>query len=170
MREEIERHHTATTYIVVENSTLLLWHTSLRMWLPPGGHCEKNEHPVETAIREAKEETGFNVQILEQPPLLRCEKPKSIEPPRVILLEDIERKDQPFHQHIDHVYFSKPIGKIVLSSSIPHGICEWVNLKQLTNQLSLVEPTGRSVMVAEDVRLLGIQAIETLERLEQTTC
>ena len=52
----MERHHTATAYVVSKGHTLLLWHNFLQMWLPPGGHSEVNEHPVETAIREAQEE------------------------------------------------------------------------------------------------------------------
>ena len=62
----MERHHTATAYVVSKGHTLLLWHSFLKMGLPPGGHCEANEHPVETAIREAKEETDFTIEIMEQ--------------------------------------------------------------------------------------------------------
>ncbi len=40
----------------------------LRPWPPgwelPGGHCEPDEDPAETAAREASEETGFEVRIL----------------------------------------------------------------------------------------------------------
>ena len=156
----MERHHTATAYVVSKGHTLLLWHSFLKMWLPPGGHCEANEHPVETAIREAKEETDFTVEIMEQKPILISDNPQTLEAPRVILLEDIDREDQPIHQHIDHVYFSTPIAEISFKKPIPHGPSQWVSLNQLDNNLSLIDPSGRSVIVAEDVRLLGIEAIK----------
>ena len=35
------------------------------LWLAPGGKMEKNEAPVETAIREVREETGLTLQSLE---------------------------------------------------------------------------------------------------------
>ncbi|MFL2635924.1 MAG: NUDIX domain-containing protein, partial [Tepidiformaceae bacterium] len=108
----MERHHTATAYVVSKGHTLLLWHNFLKMWLPPGGHSEVNEHPVETAIREAQEETALTVKIITQNPILISDNPQTIEAPRVILLENIDRKDQPPHQHIDHVYFSVPTSDV----------------------------------------------------------
>ena len=130
------------------------------MWLPPGGHCEANEHPVETAMREAKEETDFNVEIIAKKPILISDNPQIIEAPRVILLENIDREDQPLHQHIDHVYFSVPTSEVVFDLPIPHGPSRWVPLNQLDKKFSLIDPSGRSVIVAEDVRLLGIEAIK----------
>ncbi len=130
------------------------------MWLPPGGHSEVNEHPVETAIREAKEETSLTVEIIAQNPILISGNPKTIEAPRVILLENIDREDQPPHQHIDHVYFSVPTSDVSFEEPIPHGPSQWIPLNQLENNFSLIDPSGRSVIVAEDVRLLGIEAIK----------
>tara|TARA_B100000029_G_C17558910_1_gene952639 strand:+ start:1269 stop:1754 length:486 start_codon:yes stop_codon:yes gene_type:complete len=156
----VERHHTATAYVVSQGHTLLLWHNFLRMWLPPGGHSEVNEHPVETAIREAKEETSLTVEIIAQNPILISGNPKTIEAPRVILLENIDREDQPPHQHIDHVYFSVPTSDVSFEEPIPHGPSQWIPLNQLENNFSLIDPSGRSVIVAEDVRLLGIEAIK----------
>jgi len=86
MPPAVERHHTATAYVVTRGQTLLLWHGKLGMWLPPGGHCEPNEHPVEAAEREALEESGFEVDVIAPEGLLRCEGPAVIPPPAVILL------------------------------------------------------------------------------------
>ena len=60
----MERQFTATLYIFFEGKTLLHCHPKLGKWVPPGGHLEPNETPPEAAIREAKEETGLDVAIL----------------------------------------------------------------------------------------------------------
>lgn len=156
---EFERHHTATAYVVAGEWTLLLWHHKLKMWLPPGGHLEANEDPVQGARREALEESGFAVEVIAPPDLLVCEGPGVLPPPAVILIEDIVRADQPFHQHIDHVYFTRAIGRVDFAAPIPHGDHRWVTAAELAAAFSLPAPDGTLVPVAEDVRLLGIRAL-----------
>lgn len=155
----VERHHTATAYVVSDAHTLLLWHQRLRMWLPPGGHCEPNEDPVQAALREAQEESGLVVDVIAPPELLVCEGPQVLPPPAVILVEDIVRDDQPFHQHIDHVYFTKAAASADFAAATPHGPHRWVDGATLRLPFSLPAPDGTLVPVAEDVRLLGIRAI-----------
>ncbi len=157
--EVLERHHTGTAYVVAEERTLLLWHTKLGMWLPPGGHSEPNEDPVQTACREALEEAGLEVEVIAPPDLLACASPKVLPPPAVILIENITREDQPFHQHIDHVYFTRATGAVDFAAAIPHGPCRWVDAEALAGAFSLPAPDGTLVPVTEDVRLLGVRAL-----------
>jgi ADP-ribose pyrophosphatase YjhB (NUDIX family) len=158
--EPIARHFTATAYIVSAGRTLLLWHRKLGMWLPPGGHCELNEDPVQAACREAEEESGLSVEIIAPRDLLVCDGPVVLPPPAVILIEDIIRVDQPFHQHIDNVYFARPLAEPVeFEAPIPAGVHRWVSTAELESAFSLQTPDGTLVAVAEDVRLLGIRAI-----------
>ncbi|MGI8927113.1 MAG: NUDIX hydrolase [Tepidiformaceae bacterium] len=154
-----ERHHTATAYVVSGGRTLLLWHGKLAMWLPPGGHCEPNEDPVQAATREALEESGQAVEIIAPPGLIACVGPAVLPPPAVILIEDIVRPDQPFHQHIDHVYYTRALAPIDFDAPIPHGAHRWVTARELGAAFSLPGADGTLVPVAEDVRLLGIRAI-----------
>jgi len=156
---EVERHYTATAYVVSNSHTLLLWHGRLRMWLPPGGHCEPNEDPVQAALREAEEESGLTVEVIAPPNMLVCDGPEVLPPPAVILIEDIVRDDQPFHQHIDHVYFTRSSVRANFDAPIPHGPHLWVDAAMLESPFSLPAPDGTLVPVAEDVRLLGIRAI-----------
>jgi 8-oxo-dGTP pyrophosphatase MutT (NUDIX family) len=159
----IERHHTATAYVVGQGRTLLLWHARLRMWLPPGGHCEPNEDPVSAAIREAREESGLDVAVIPPPGLIAVARPQVLPPPAVILLEDIVRDDQPFHQHIDHVYYTRALGGVDFDAPIPHGIHSWVDIARLEASFALPAPDGSLVEVAEDVRQLGVRAILAAE-------
>ncbi|MBI2765010.1 MAG: NUDIX domain-containing protein [Chloroflexi bacterium] len=154
-----ERHYTATAYVVSRDRTLLLWHGKLGMWLPPGGHCEPNEDPVQAAEREVLEESGLCVAVIPPAGMLACRGPAILPPPVVILVEDIVRADQPFHQHIDCVYFTRAIEPIDFEAPIPHGIHRWVTAGELGAAFSLPAPDGTLVEVAEDVRLLGIRAI-----------
>ena len=160
MTEPIERHFTATAYIVSQGRTLLLWHRKLGMWLPPGGHCEPNEDPVQAARREAEEESGLAVEIIAPRDLLVCVGPLVLPPPVVILVEDIVRADQPFHQHIDNVYFTRPVIEPVdFTAPIPAGVHRWVLREELASTFSMESPDGTLVLVAEDVRKLGVRAI-----------
>lgn len=41
-----------------------MYNKKLNKWLQPGGHIEKSETPIETAMREVLEETGIKVKIV----------------------------------------------------------------------------------------------------------
>jgi len=62
-----EKHFTSSVWILTKNNPkkmLLLHHKKLGKWLQPGGHIEQHENPIETAIREVKEETGIDISFL----------------------------------------------------------------------------------------------------------
>lgn len=112
MREAgIRRHFTVATFVLDtwggEPRLLLLFHRKLQRWLPPGGHVNENELPDEAAVREVFEETGVRVELVGEKALpadpVGC--PRQLVIPQGIQLEDIE----PGHQHIDLVYFARPI-------------------------------------------------------------
>lgn len=54
-------HITGSALVAAPDGRLLfLWHGKLHRWLQPGGHSDPHEHdPLETALREATEETGL---------------------------------------------------------------------------------------------------------------
>ena len=157
---KFERHFTATGYVVARGRTLLLWHHRLRMWLPPGGHLEPNEDPVQGALREILEETALVAEVIRPSGLLEVTEPLVVPPPEVILIEDIVRDDQPFHQHIDHVYFARAVSAADFGAPIPHGVAGWFEAADLGAAFSLPAPDGTLVPVAEDVRLLGLRALQ----------
>ena len=159
----VERHFTSTAYIVSGGRTLLLWHTKLRMWLPPGGHCEPNEDPIQAAVREAREESGLDVLVIVPPDMPQVEHPLLLPPPAVVGIFDIDIPGQPFHQHIDFVYYTRPLTPVDFDATIPTGPHRWLDTTTLETSFSLPSPDGTLVAVAEDVRILGIRAIAAAE-------
>ena len=60
---------TVAIFVVHDGKVLLIHHRKLDKWLPLGGHIELDEDPEQAALREAKEESGLDVELLgERPP------------------------------------------------------------------------------------------------------
>ena len=59
-------HFTGSAWIVSPDRSMVLMthHRKLNMWLQLGGHADGTEDLISVAIREAKEESGFNEFIL----------------------------------------------------------------------------------------------------------
>ena len=63
--QEGEKHYTATVFVVSQKNPrkfLLTHHIKYDKWMPPGGHIEAMENPVEAAVREVKEESNVDIQ------------------------------------------------------------------------------------------------------------
>jgi 8-oxo-dGTP diphosphatase len=54
----------ASGYLVHEGKVLLVHNKSNNKWVPPGGHLENDETPDQAVIREVKEETSLDVEII----------------------------------------------------------------------------------------------------------
>lgn len=64
--------HIVTYSVVYDPSTrkiLMTDHKKAEMWLCPGGHIDVDEHPKDSAIREAKEELGQDFELLFDEPV-----------------------------------------------------------------------------------------------------
>ena len=171
------RHFTATGFVVQGDRTLLHWHQRLQQWMPPGGHIEPHEDPVQAVLREIREETGVTADVIPSVPALPFAYPGQVQPPYTILLEDSLEPGEP-HQHIDLIYFcrlldSLPAERRGADDDRPAGDFHWVDEATLrTNQpldlpvrqAGLAACPPRRVPIAEDVRLLAITAIETARR------
>jgi 8-oxo-dGTP pyrophosphatase MutT (NUDIX family) len=102
---EVTRHFTATTYVVRDGKVLLHLHRRQKIWLPPGGHIERDELPEDAARREIEEETGLRLRLHSEFEAERLSEEMGadvVPQPAFILVEDIN----PFHQHIDFTYFA----------------------------------------------------------------
>lgn len=104
MLDQPIRHFTVAVFVIHQRRVLLLFHPRLGRWLPPGGHVEPNELPDQAAAREVDEETGVRVELVGGRGVA-VDRPRQLVLPAGIQLEDIE----PGHQHIDLVYFARPV-------------------------------------------------------------
>ena len=146
----ITRDFTATTFVVENGCTLLLHHRKLGIWVPPGGHIDPNELPHHAALREVREETGLDAELIARGHMLGDV--EVLPQPHYILLEDIT----PGHQHIDLIYFARVIG-----GNLAHAEREAINARWYSWE-DLDEPD-----IAEDMRELGRQAIASVGTLER---
>lgn len=129
-----QRQFTSTVFIFHEDKVLLIFHKKLQKWLPPGGHMNPNELPTECAIREAKEETGLDVELVSQENIWVNNKwnGKSFERPYMCLLEDIPAiNGDAAHQHIDFIYLGKPIGGTLIFNEEETEKLRWFTLEDV---------------------------------------
>ncbi len=142
---EITRHFTATTFVVNQGKTLLHLHRSLKMWLPPGGHIDRDELPHVAALREVKEETGLDVDLIHAEPSIHSENAQELPGPRHLLLENIN----PSHQHIDMIYFARADSFDVTPDAGESIELRWFSERDLEDDI-----------IENDIRLLGKEAIQ----------
>jgi 8-oxo-dGTP pyrophosphatase MutT (NUDIX family) len=153
--QQIIRHFTATGYVVINESILLHWHSKVKAFLPPGGHIETNEDPVAALHREIAEETGLETVIIPYDPPIDLSYPQQLPPPITIMVEDIDDPQTGYHQHIDMIYFCRGPERPLL---LPQG---WFLVKQhqLINNEAMPNSLGRITNIPDDVRHLGLRAI-----------
>ena len=122
---------------------MLLWHNKMQAWLPPGGHIADNELPEDAARREVREEAGIEIALMEPPPG-PWGHVRVLHRPVCVLLEDIEAG----HQHIDLIYFARALSDEVR-----------VNPREAAAHRWFSAPDLEAPEVAEDIRVLGLQAL-----------
>lgn len=140
----LTRDFTATTFVVHEDRTLLLLHRKLGIWVPPGGHIDPNELPDQAALREVREESGLEAELLDQGRSIG--NIRMLPQPHCILLERIS----PDHQHIDLIYFARVCGGQLLPAEREARAARWFSWEELG------EPE-----IAADICELGRCAIES---------
>jgi len=161
----VKQHFTCTGFVVEGDKTLLLWHQRLRAWVPPGGHLEVDEDPVAAVLREIREETGLEAEVLPLSQSFPFSYPGQIVPPYTILLEDSPEPGEP-HKHMDLIYFCRPSNNASLRP--PEGaVVTWVDEDALlhSNQPIDLPARGLSAPVNDDVRMLALAAIRLVRDL-----
>ncbi len=106
---------TVAIFVIHDGNVLLIHHRKLDKWLPLGGHIELDEDPEQAALREAKEESGLEVELLGERPPTTGPGTRALIAPRFL---DIHRISDT-HEHIGMIYWARP--KIVARASRPFG-------------------------------------------------
>ena len=137
-----------TGFIFNDNKLLLIHHDKLNKWLPVGGHIEKDEVPDDAMLREAKEETNLDIELISKP-----------EVPEV---GDIKRSlSNPFHLNVhsvgdhDHCtlcYICRANNPKSLRLNNEVRDSKWVTKEELNNS-----------SISEGVKLIALKAFDIYE-------
>lgn len=138
IHSDSEYDFTASATIVHANKVLLLFHHKLHLWLPPAGHIELNEHPIEALYRETEEETGLTKDHLTL--LLPYDDNLSLErdPDTNVSLPvpfdiDVHTVNQQGHQHVDLSYIFLSDTSVVKREDGGAEQLEWFTLEEIDN-------------------------------------
>ncbi|GIO24624.1 NUDIX hydrolase [Oceanobacillus sp. J11TS1] len=125
-RKSLPGHITASAIILKKsnpNYMLMMFHQNLEKWLQPGGHVDPGERPIESAIRELKEETGMDGKVDAKGSLI----PLDID---IHAIPANPKKDEGDHQHYDFRYIVN-VDTEVISENIENNRVAWVHIKDI---------------------------------------
>jgi len=118
---------TVAIFVVHDGKILLIHHRKLNKWLPLGGHIELDEEPEIAALREAKEESGLDVELIGERPPTTEPGTRALVAPRFL---DIHRITDT-HEHIGMIYWARPkAGSVTLATEEHHDI-RWCSSAEL---------------------------------------
>ena len=110
---------TVALFVVHNGKVLLVHHRNLNKWLPLGGHIELDEDPEQAALREAKEESGLDVELLGERPPTTSPGTRALIAPRFLDIHHINET----HEHIGMIYWARlRNGKLSLATEEHHDI------------------------------------------------
>lgn len=133
---------TASVYIVHGGKILLHKHKVLGIWLPPGGHIELDEDPNEAAIREAKEETGLDVELVGKRTVYDTPFGASdLIPPRFLNRHFYDAKRT--HEHVDMAFFGRSASDAA-RPEVEGGEIRWFTKEELERGVIPLEPDVRT--------------------------
>jgi len=151
---ETTRHFTATTYVVADGAVALHEHDGLGKWLPPGGHVDRDELPHEAALREVREETGLDVDLVAEEGEFGSSTVDPLPEPQHLLLADVNVFDEVVgHQHVDFVYFARADTREIRPADGEQPADDWAWLSPADLAAEHVDP---------DVEEIGREAVEVV--------
>ena len=129
---------TVAIFVVHKGKVLLIHHRKLDKWLPLGGHIELDEDPEIAAVREAKEESGLEIELIGERPPTTEPGTRALIAPRFL---DIHRITAT-HQHIGMIYWARPRNGALTLSPTEHHDIRWCSNADLD---TLLPPMSNAV-------------------------
>lgn len=131
-KQKIVKHFSVTIVIVYKNKCLLHRHKKLGIWIPVGGHVDEDELPEEAAVREAREESGLDIELFNSDKNYKkyysnidlLIKPAHIE---LHLIEE-------YHHHINLVYYAKSNNSKIQAEDERDEHFQWFTKDELNNE------------------------------------
>lgn len=118
---------TVAIFVVHDEKVLLIHHRKLDKWLPLGGHIELDEDPEQAARREAREESGLDVELLGERAPTTEPGTRALITPRFL---DIHRIHDT-HEHIGMIYWARPTNGSVQLARAEHHDIRWCSSAEL---------------------------------------
>jgi len=97
--KEVVQEFVSTVYVVDNDKALLTWNRKCSNWVPIGGHIDTNQLPCFSVIREAKEESNLDIELVS----LNKKSSDNIAQPVSLHLDHVKED----HKHINLTYFAK---------------------------------------------------------------
>jgi 8-oxo-dGTP pyrophosphatase MutT (NUDIX family) len=129
---------TVAIFVVHQGRVLLIHHRKLNRWLPLGGHIELDEDPETAALREAREESGLEVELMGERPPTTEPGARALIAPRFL---DIHRITD-LHEHIGMIYWARPRNGTLALAHGEHRDIRWCSEADLD---SLQPPMSKAV-------------------------
>jgi 8-oxo-dGTP pyrophosphatase MutT (NUDIX family) len=118
---------TVAIFVVQDSRVLLIHHRKLDKWLPLGGHIELEEDPEQAALREAREESGLEVELIGERPPTTEPGTRALIAPRFL---DIHRITET-HEHIGMIYWARPRNGTLTLAELEHHDLRWCSSAEL---------------------------------------
>jgi ADP-ribose pyrophosphatase YjhB (NUDIX family) len=140
MEENIVREFLSTVYVIRGGNVLFTFNKKVQKFVPIGGYVEKNELPCDSVIREAKEESGFDIKLIST----QDWKYKSL-PQNLNIQLDIIKPD---HHHINISYIGIVVGGEMLNESDEGTELKWFSSDELINSNEIFDNTRENALMA----------------------
>mgnify|MGYP001174051863 CR=1 FL=1 len=145
---------TVAIFVVHNGKILIIHHRKLDKWLPLGGHIELDEDPEIAALREAKEESGLEVELIGDRPPTSGDGTRALIAPRFLDIHHITDS----HEHIGMIYWARPKNSAdAKCATAEHHDIRWCSVEEL----DLLQP-----QMSDAVKWYCRKAVEEVSSLQ----